>query len=294
MHPSENQPVPLPPIGQLAPVVELVERMWRRFSRLFSGMFPWMVLSCIGSIALGVVKAKGTLPGTLPVWVILLIALAGGIITLISYLALIRITSEAEKDPKDILGNGRVSLRLFFPYIWLIIIQGLILLGGFIFLIFPGFIFSIYMTILVFVFVVEDKRGLDAITRSWGYIAGRWWETLWRMFVAVFLMAIATLLLGIILSLSFGGSANWGMTIIQNVVEAFFFGPLLLCYLFELYNDLRITKPASDAVAEKTAKLWLVIFLIIGIMLALLIAFGAVTQTAAHGYREFPRVHSSQ
>jgi len=284
---TENQPIPVAPVAELAPVVELIERTWNRFSRFFSNLFPWMVLSCIGSIAFGAVHSENLSSGSFNTWG-LIAALVGGIVTLVSYLALVRIVAEKEADPKDILGNGRASLSLFFPYIWLMILQGFMLIGGFTIFVIPGLIFSVYMTVVVFVFVVEGKRSVDVLTRSWGYITGRWWQTLWRMAVVFFLLVLITLLLGIILSLAFGGSANWGVSVIQNILESFFIGPLLLCYLFELYADLRVTKPLPDALAEKTAKLWLVIFLFIGIMLALLGAFGAVTQTAAHGYREFP------
>ena len=221
----------------------------------------------------------------LPLWQRTIIAVAGVVILLISYLAEARIIAGVEKEPKDIVNNGKTVLGLFFPYAMLVILEIFIFLGSSTVFVVPAIIFAVYVVVLPFVFVVEDGRGLSVFTRSWGYVAGRWWLTLWRMMVIFFLVAVIMAILSLILNLGFGPVAGinqlWGAVLIQQLVEAFVIMPLFLSYLFELYQDLRATKPAPAVADEKTARLWLVIFLTIGIIIALVLAFGALTHTAA-------------
>ncbi len=271
------------PIGQLTPVVNLIERSLNRFKRLFSPLFPWLVISCLGGFMAALANA------TIPLWQRSSIAVVGLVILFVSYIAEIRIISGVEQEPNDIVSNTRASLKLFFPYIWLAILETFIFISG-ITLVVPAIIFVVYVVIVPFVFVVENGRGLPALTRSWGYVAGRWWATLWRLMVVVFLVLVVTFILDLILALSFGFSPIlvnsmrfWGVVLIQQLIEAFLLAPWVILYLFELYQDLRTTKSVPATADEKTARLWLVIFLILGIILALLFAFGAVTHTAAYG-----------
>ena len=265
--------------GPLVPVAELVERTLNRFGRFFSGLFPWLVLSCIGGFL--TVFAHSALP----LWQRTIIAAVGVVILLISYLAEARIIAGVEKEPKDIVNNGKTVLGLFFPYALLVILEIFIFLGGSAVFFVPAIILGVYIVVLPFVFVVEDGQGLSAFTRSWGYVAGRWWLTLWRMIVIFFLVAVIMTILNLILNLGFGSAAaisqSWGAVLIQQLIEAFVIMPLLLSYLFELYLDLRATKPTPAVADEKTARLWLVIFLTIGIIIALVLAFGTLTHTAA-------------
>ncbi len=269
------------PLRALTPVAELIERAWQRFKRLFSGLFPWLVISTLGGFMAVLSHAA------LPLWSRLILSIVGMVVLLLSYLAQVRIISGVEREPGDIINNGRVALKLFFPYVWLVLIEIFIFLSGALLFVIPAIIFGVYLLLTPFVFVVEGSRGLPAFTRSWGYITGRWWASLWRLLVALFLSLVVMSVINFILALIFGSfstmhASSWSIMLFQQLVEAFLIVPWLLCYLFEFYQDVRSAKPVAQPSDEKTARLWLVIFLILGIILALVFAFGTVTHTAAH------------
>lgn len=267
----------LPP---LTPVAGLIEQSLNNFKRLFSNLFPWLVLSCLGGFMAALAHSA------IPLWQQMIIAVVGVIILFVSYVAEIRIISGIEREPNDIINNGRVSSKLLFPYIWIFILEIFIFLSGGLFVV-PAIIFAVYLMVLPFVFVVEGARGFQALVRAWGYIAGRWWASFWRLAVAIFLLLIVTFVLNLILFLAFGSGALqsnrlWGVLLIQQLVEAFLIMPWMLCYLFEFYQNVRTTKAQPTSAEEKTAYLWLAIFLILGIILALLFAFSAVAHSAIH------------
>jgi hypothetical protein len=287
------------PSAPLISTAELLEKSLRRFGTLFSVLFPWLVVSCIGGLLLALAGEATT------IWALAL-GIIGVCVLLISYVAIARITSGVEKEPKDIIANGRASLKLFPSYLWIIILEAFIFVGSSL-LIIPVIIFSIYIAISPYVLVVENLRGIKALTRSWSYVSGRWWATLWRTLVFIFLVVIAILIIGTILGLIVTPAAlsagsipgvpmqqPFGLILIQQIIDAFLFLPIALCFLYELYADLSRTKPslpgdvsATATSEEKTAFLWLTVFLVIGLALAFIWIFFTVGHpvASAGGFR---------
>ena len=49
-------------------------------------------------------------------------------------------------------------------------------MGGFVFFIVPGVIFSIWLSFSVLILIVENEKGTNALVRSKEYVKGRWGE----------------------------------------------------------------------------------------------------------------------
>ena len=82
--------------------------------------------------------------------------------------------------------NGLIKI---FPFIWVSFLMGIIVFSGFILLIIPGIIFSVWFSLSYYVLVWEDLRGLSAIKASKNLVSKYWWRVLWRYFVLyVFLL----------------------------------------------------------------------------------------------------------
>ncbi len=70
---------------------------------------------------------------------------------------------------------------LLWPAIFASILAGLAILGGFILLIIPGIIFSVWFSFVFYAVALDDKRGKEAIKFSKHLVKGRWWSVLWRL-----------------------------------------------------------------------------------------------------------------
>ncbi len=77
-------------------------------------------------------------------------------------------------------------------YWWISILNGIIVMLGFLLLIIPGIIFSIWFSFSFYVLVSEDRKGMKALLRSKELVKGYWWKVFWRFFVLniiIFLIA---------------------------------------------------------------------------------------------------------
>jgi len=90
----------------------------------------------------------------------------------------------------------RESFAMAWPkilsYWWISILNGIIVMLGFLLLIVPGIIFSIWFSFSFYVLVSEDRKGMKALLRSKELVKGYWWKVFWRFFmlnIIVFLVA---------------------------------------------------------------------------------------------------------
>ncbi len=68
-----------------------------------------------------------------------------------------------------------------WPAIFASILSGLAVLGGFILLIIPGIIFSIWFAFVVYSVIMDGHRGVESLRYSKGLVKGRWFEVFWRL-----------------------------------------------------------------------------------------------------------------
>ncbi|MFA5937245.1 MAG: hypothetical protein WC822_05230, partial [Candidatus Paceibacterota bacterium] len=70
------------------------------------------------------------------------------------------------------------------------ILNGLAILGGFILLVIPGIIFSIWFSFTTYAVVLDNARGTAALSASKKLVVGRWWAVLVRLFIPGILFAL--------------------------------------------------------------------------------------------------------
>lgn len=75
------------------------------------------------------------------------------------------------------------SRRSFFKYLGFSLVSFIFLIGLFLLLIIPGIIFSVYWLLGSFVFFNEKKNIRESLKKSRELISGRWWITLWYVFL---------------------------------------------------------------------------------------------------------------
>jgi hypothetical protein len=83
------------------------------------------------------------------------------------------------------------SKPLLLPAIIASILVGLSVLGGFILLIIPGVIFSIWFAFSIHAVAIDGHGSTDALRTSKALIQGRWWHVMWLLAVPAFLFGIS-------------------------------------------------------------------------------------------------------
>lgn len=156
--------------------------------------------------------------------------------------AILRAAAQATiGDPVDTEASYRYGLRRLGSVLLVSLLVGLAVLGGFILLVIPGIIFLVFLSVSIPALVVENRRGTDAMSRSWNLVKGHAWHAFGVIFVAGLITGVIGGAIGAI-----GGSAwvvRWIFTAIGTIVTA----PFSALVSVLLYLDLRARSEALSA-----------------------------------------------
>lgn len=159
------------------------------------------------------------IPPVLVAVVILIIINAVGRIALVK-----AISAEGAAKAGELIKS---SWPLVGRYVLLQLLLGLVVLVGFILLVIPGIIFSVWYMFATLIFVIENVGGVAALKRSKQYAKGKFWGIFGRML----------LLTVVILLIAWLGSLvdNQAITIILQLLTTFIISPIAAIYTFKLY-----------------------------------------------------------
>jgi hypothetical protein len=152
---------------------------------------------------------------------ILIGCIAGFIAMFWGLAALICAVSDEALGIKDALDRGSQRIGSF---IWLFIILGFIITGGFLLIIIPGVIFLVWFIFSQFILAKENKRGMDALLKSKEYVKGYWFD----VFIRLSLIWLISVIIGIIP--------------ILGAILSIFFMPYMMIFLYLIYKDLKTVK----------------------------------------------------
>jgi hypothetical protein len=160
---------------------------------------------------------------------------------------------EAGKKPLSAKAESLKALSLLLPFLWVAILSGLVIFGGFVLLIVPGIYFSIALYFGQIIFIDKNIRGTQALAASRALIKGRWWPTLWRILAGsvvfgILVAVINELALSIFSQLTLLTQIQiddpmvlGGAYVISAAVQAAF-APLAIGFQIKLYRALQKTK----------------------------------------------------
>jgi hypothetical protein len=143
--------------------------------------------------------------------------------------------------PVDVGGSYRYAFSRLGGLIGLALLIALVVGVGYVLLIIPGIIFSVFLAMAVPAFIVERRGVTDSMSRSWNLVSGSWWHVLGVVFVAGLLAGIVN---GIITAI--GGSTfigYWIASAIAQIITA----PFVALVAVVLYVDLRTRREGLDA-----------------------------------------------
>jgi len=212
----------------LKPISTLFGETWRLYKKHMNAL---ALIGVIPLIFAGVKMILG--PNFIgdhgyPLWIILVLltaaavfALLNLVFTIILPLALAEAVDEGHKGKE--VETSAVYKRAFaetIQYLFVLMLVLIVFLGGSIIFIIPGMVVAIYLKFAIFTYLLEDKRGMDALVTSAWYVKGSWWAILWRqILLAIVLVVIAFVFI----------------IIVGAAIIALGFSPAIFSILFQLF-----------------------------------------------------------
>jgi len=107
-------------------------------------------------------------------------------------------------------------------------------------LIIPGIWLAFALSFMSYMFVIEHRRGLDALRQSKDYIKGYWWAVVGRTLLLGLLFVAASIVVQIPFGIVFGKT----LSSVISMAMTLFFIPFSMIYHYFIFQNLRELKPA--------------------------------------------------
>ena len=127
----------------------------------------------------------------------------------------------------------------FGQYLWLVILVSFFVLLSTLFFVIPGIIVGTYLTLYFFIFIVEEKKGMEALKHSWKLVKGNWWKVFGRLF-----------LLGIVFNIIYALLS--GVDNLLGTVFQLFYMPFSIMFLYLIYLELKKSKEIQIPASTQT------------------------------------------
>ena len=164
-------------------------------------------------------------------------AVVGVIISAVLQAAIMRGAAQGSiGDPVDIDASYKWGFARFGSVLLISILVGLAVLVGLLLFVIPGIFLAVMFSVAIPALVVENRRGTDAMSRSWNLVKGHFWHALGLIVLAFIIAAVVGGIIGAI-----GGaiSDNWFVTWIFSSIAQIIVAPFTALVSVLLYLDLR-------------------------------------------------------
>jgi len=151
----------------------------------------------------------------------------------------------------DWRGSLRFGFQRLGSLLWLTLINGVLLLLAFAACIVPGIWLYAAWSVAVPALLIEDARGLKALSRSFNLVRGRWWPTAGTLLLANLLATAVGFGFAILaVPLVFAGDGNDFVVDLANGILGAVAGvltiPFVAAVIAVIYFDLRVRKEGFD------------------------------------------------
>lgn len=233
---SPNQPTALTDIG------DLFRLSWELYQKRFAPLALLYLLTILAFViptlvAVGLGFFTTLLAGGIAFFVTVSLGVLVGIVgSLWCYGGFLSAVLDETLRLEDALRRGK---ELIVPLGWIFLLGGFLVTGGYLLLIIPGVIFTVWFSLAQFIMPGENVRGLAALLKSREYVRGYWLEVALRLF----LVWVVSGLIGAIP--------------LFGPILALLFFPYLMIFHCLIYRDLRALKrDVSFSHGTKSKLLW--------------------------------------
>jgi hypothetical protein len=151
------------------------------------------------------------------------------------------IATEVAGHDLDFEQSYRFGFARLGPVLVVSVLVGLATLLGLIVFIIPGIYIGVRLAVSVQALVVEDRRGTEAMRRSWDLVGGHWWQVAFTLLVA----GLITGVVNAVITAPFSAGA-WFLQGIAAAIATTVTLPYGALVGVLLYLDLRTRKERLD------------------------------------------------
>jgi hypothetical protein len=161
----------------------------------------------------------------------------------------------------------QATIGWFWPFVWVTILELLAVLGGSIMLLIPGIWLAVALMLMAYVFVIEHRRGVDALRQSKDYIKGYWWAVLGRVLLLGLIFLVVTIIIEIPVMIIAGTAGR----VLVTMLLTLFFIPFSVIYHYVIFENLRALKPELAEAQTKKGTAFIKTSAIVGIVVPVLV-----------------------
>lgn len=225
--------------------------LYKKNFKLLAGYAAWLLLPYVGIILFSLIPSTNPLLEAL----IIISNLAQGLIGLWLVIFIPQIIREAVLDKKTASAVDLTKkVWLLLPsVVFVAFLETVVILGGLILLLVPGIIFWVWFAWSQMAAILDDKKGLNALSFSRELVRGKFWPVFWRLLagplvIGLIIVSISSLIImifspiaGASLNDIFGETPPLWADVVATIVETFIM-PILVVYLTVTYLDLKKSK----------------------------------------------------
>jgi hypothetical protein len=182
----------------------------------------------------------------------------------------------------------KVTIGWFWPFVWVSILEILAVAGGTIMLIVPGIWLGIAFSFMAYVFVIEGRKGIDALRQSKNYVKGYWWPVLGRVILLGIILVVISAIVQLPFSLLFGKTVSS----IVSIGLILFFVPFSSIYSYLIFQNLRELKPHLVGEQTKKGTGFIKVSAIVGLVVPIILVAGVIILAAVGTFHMFERAGS--
>lgn len=228
----------------------------------------------VPSVAIGILEyfnTTGTVIGSPSAVLLYVLAVVGLVVftVLIQVVVIYSAIKHANGETKTVTEGITWARSNFFSWIWLVLLSGLVVMGGWLLLIIPGIIAAVYIAFSQYVFVDEGVKGLAALQRSRQLVYGKFGSVLWRLFVMMLFMVALYIPVAIIAAVTITVIPEDTATLLAATLEGLvsgFVGVLVAYYMTTIYRSLKSMSPTAV-----TPTTWYKVYAGVGVLFFILI-----------------------
>mgnify|MGYP001570115809 CR=1 FL=1 len=221
-------------------------RLYKANASTFLGYSSWLLLTFTAFVLLGffpitpsvrfVAFALSVVEVFVSLWVIISLSICA--------------RAFLSNQTNEIKNIAKVAKSLMQPVLTVALLQILMLIGGFLLLVIPAFLFAVWFCFAQFAVIFEGKRGMDALQASKDMVKGKFWKTFLTVFGGTFILFLTySVILSVLMSLiafaqgvdlidMLTGTLPLWIQVLESIGEIILL-PLLVIFLTSVYLETK-------------------------------------------------------
>ncbi|MFH1315185.1 MAG: hypothetical protein ABIH67_02190 [Candidatus Uhrbacteria bacterium] len=228
-------------------------RLYRQAFNILIGYSAWMIPPYLLLVVLMLLVPQDQILTSYVLLYIIISLIQGIVVIWITNALILTVNKLAAKEQVDTNEINRQSWRLITPLLMVALLVTLVTFGGLLLLIVPGVLFAIWFCFAQISVILDNKKGIDALSFSRSLFSNRFLPLLRRVIIGPLLLFIVyALIMAIVIGFGFVFSGNiqtvldqevfplWP-DILENLVMVFML-PIFLIYWTLLYRSVKESK----------------------------------------------------